>query len=76
MLAQMKVPEGKEVEQFKSLIGGKIIGLVWDNVELEDAVVLGFKIEMPKGDIKLVWPLSSNLIDKGAVVIDDVARVY
>jgi hypothetical protein len=60
--------ESAELDQYKSLVGGRIVGVVWDNVELENEKLYGLKIEMPNGDTKLAWPIER---DRGAKLIVD-----
>jgi hypothetical protein len=48
------------------------VGVVWDNVELENEKLYGLKIEMPNGDTRLAWPLGNSGKDKGTLEIDNM----
>jgi hypothetical protein len=66
--------ESAELDQYKSLVGGRIVGVVWDNVELENEKLYGLKIEMPNGDTRLAWPLGNSGKDKGTLEIDNIEK--
>ena len=71
MILKLNIPEdSKELADYKGLIGGKITGVVWDNVELEDSKLYGLKIQMNNGETILAWPLDNNGVNKGTLVID------
>lgn len=73
MILKVSSPEEcRELDDYKRLIGGRITGVVWDNVELEDAKLYGLKIQMNNGDTILAWPLGNNGVDKGTLVIDRI----
>lgn len=75
MILKVSSPEeSRELDDYKRLIGGRITGVVWDNVELEDAKLYGLKIQMNNGDTILAWPLGNNGVDKGTLVIDRIDK--
>ena len=75
MILKLSSPEqSKELDDYKALIGGRITGVVWDNVELEDSKMYGLKIQMNNGDTMLAWPLGNNGVDKGTLVIDKIDK--